>query len=135
MNKPHSSTNKGFTLVEIAVGIAILGIMIISIANLFIAIEAIQRQSLHLALAHRAAEQEIESLRNSHYNTLALSPPNVDFTDELPPELASPRSGEVVISEPQPGIKRLDLTITYRNGRRTKTVKMSALLGNIGISQ
>ena len=125
----------GFSLVEIAVGLVVIGLVVISISNVFISIGVIQRQSAHLSLAARLAEQKIESLRNNHYNTIPLSPPPIDFTSELPADLATPRSATVNVSEPSPGIKRLEVTITYREGSRSKTVQLSVLLGNIGISQ
>lgn len=109
--------------------------MIIGISSLFIAINSVQRQNEHLSVAARAGETKIESLRNNHYNSLAVSPPAIDFTSELPSELPEPRSGTVTVSEPSPGLKRLDLQITYFESGRNKTVKMSTLIGNIGISQ
>jgi prepilin-type N-terminal cleavage/methylation domain-containing protein len=127
--------NSGFSLVEIVVALAIIGIMIVSLANLFIAIGVLQRQNRNLTLATRIAESKIEGLRNNHYNALAPSPPPIDFTNELPDELAEPRSAIVTISEPTPGIKRLDITISYREGLQTKTIRLSSLLGNIGIAQ
>lgn len=133
--KQLRNQNQGFTIIELIVGITVLAIMIAALTNFFVAIEAIQRQTQHLSVATRIAEQKIESLRNNHYNSIGLSPPPIDFTSELPDSLATPRSAQVEVSEPQPGIKRLDVTITYREGARSKTIRMSSLLGNIGISQ
>ena len=135
--KSHHTPNRqgGFSLVEIAVGLVVVGLIVISLSNVFISIGVIQRQSDHLSLASRIAEQKIESLRNNHYNSLPLSPPPIDFTSELPDDLASPRSAQVSVSEPEAGMKRIEVTITYREGGRSKTVQLSALIGNIGISQ
>ncbi len=136
MKSQHPPTRQqGFSLVEIAVGLVVVGIIIISLSNVFVSIGVIQRQSDHLSLASRIAEQKIESLRNNHYNSLPLSPPAIDFTSELPDSLASPRLAQVYVSEPEAGMKRLEVTITYREGGRSKTVQLSALIGNIGISQ
>ncbi|MBI4101045.1 hypothetical protein HY441_01050 [Candidatus Microgenomates bacterium] len=132
---PSTTNVTGFTIVEIAVATAVVGLIVISLTNLFITIAGIQRQNNHLALASRSAEQKIESLRNNHYNSLPLSPPPIDFTNELPADLPTPRSATVTVSEPAQGMKRLDVAITYREGSRDKTIQMSALLGNIGISQ
>lgn len=128
-------TSTGFTLVEIVVVTAVVGIMIISLTNLMITIGNIQRQADRLAIADRIAEDKIESLRNHHYNTLVNSPPPIDFTSELPADLPTPRSAQITVSEPEPGIKRLEVVISYKEGQRTKTVELSTLLGNIGISQ
>lgn len=125
----------GFTLVEVAVGCVVFGILILALTNTFIAIGVIQRESAHYSLAQRVAEQKIEGLRNHHYNNLALSPPPLDFSGELPDELASPRTATVTISEPSEGIKRLEVLLSWRESGRNRTIQLSALIGNIGISQ
>lgn len=136
MAKPPFKNNQaGFSIVEIVVGLVVIGIVIISITDIFIATAAMQRQNRNLSLATRAGEQKIESLRNKHYNTLANSPPDINFTSELPDQLGSPRSAIVTVSEPEAGIKRLDVIITYKEGSRSKTIRLSTLIGNIGISQ
>lgn len=131
----RKNNKSGFTVVEIAVGTVVIGLMVIALTDTFIAISAIQRQSANLSLASRVAEQKIESLRNNHYNNLTNSPPPIDFTNELPDQLAGPRSATITVSEANAGIKRLDIAISYREGSRTKNLKFTALIGNIGISQ
>ena len=136
MSKHRLKLNtQGFTITEIVVAVAVLGIMIVALTNLVIGVASVQRQNQRLTLARRTAEGKIESLRNNHYNNLVNSPPAIDFTSELPAELPDPRSALVTISEPNPGLKQLDIVITYREGSRDKSVEMSALIGNIGISQ
>lgn len=82
----------------------------------------------------RAGEAKIESLRNSQYGNLETDS-NIDFTDELPADLPEPKNGNVFVSEPEPGLKRVDVTISYGDGSATKTVKQSSLIGIIGIGQ
>jgi prepilin-type N-terminal cleavage/methylation domain-containing protein len=123
----------GFTLVELIVTIGIVGLMVVGVTSLYITIEGTQRKTRLLETATRAGEKKIEELRNNHYNSLADG--NTDFTSELPVELPSPRSGTVTVSEPTPGIKRVDLNITYRDGRIDKEVELSSLIGVIGLGQ
>lgn len=124
----------GFTLVELLAAITIMGLLVIGIVNLYITIGNAQRKSYHLEIATRAGEKQIESLRNAQYGNLEPGT-DMDFTDELPDELPEPRSGVVVISEPEEGLRRVDVTITYKDGGGTKTVKQSSLIGVIGIGQ
>jgi prepilin-type N-terminal cleavage/methylation domain-containing protein len=124
----------GFTLIEIVVATALAGLMVISVANLFIITGDAQRQSQRLETATHAGELKIESLRNKHYNSLEPGT-RIDFTDELPPELNEPRSAQVEISEPEPGLRRLDLHITYYDGTRKRGVDLSTVIGNVGIAQ
>lgn len=127
-------SESGFTLVELIAAISLMGLMVIGIVNLYISVETAQRKSYHLEAATRAGEKKIESLRNSQYGSLEPDT-TLDFSDELPAELPAPRTGTVAISEPEEGIRRVDVTITYKDGGGTKTVKQSSLIGIIGIGQ
>lgn len=124
----------GFTIIELLVTISIMSLMIIGIVNLYILIESSQRRSYHLEIATRAGEAQIESLRNSQYGNLETDS-TIDFSDQLPTDLPEPRNGSVYVSEPEDGLKRVDISITYREGNGTKTVKQSSLIGIVGIGQ
>lgn len=125
---------KGFTLVELIAAMAIMGIMIVAIVNLYMTVEGIQRKSYHLEMATRAGEKEIESLRNSQYGAL-VPDTTIDFGADLPTELPEPKTGTVYVSEPELGLRRVDVTITYKDGNNTRTVKQSSFIGIIGIGQ
>lgn len=125
--------NQGFTLIEIVVATVLSGLLVISVTNLFIVTEDTQRQSQRMELATHAGEQKIEGLRNNHYNTLEPGT-TIDFTDELPPLLDSP-SGTVEITEPEPGLRRLDVNVTYYDGRRERMVDLTTIIGDVGIAQ
>src|SRR3990167_8392198 len=120
----NKKTSTGFTIIEVVVTMAVVGMMIIALTNLVISVGAIQRQTERLSLASRVAEAKIESLRNNHYNNLTNSPPPIDFTSELPEELPSPRSAYVTVSEPAEGIKRVDVVITYHDGNVDRQVQL-----------
>lgn len=124
----------GFTLIELIVTIALMGLVIAGLVNLFIMIEVSQRKSYHLEIATRAGEAKIESLRNAQYNNLEADS-QLDFSSDLPEDLPSPKTGTVSVSEPESGVKRVDVSISYKDGSNTKTVKQSSLIGVIGIGQ
>lgn len=126
--------DEGFTLVELLVTIAIIGLASIGVAGLYYSIQASQLQSRYVDAATRAAQREVEMLRNSSYNNLTEGQV-IDFTSELPASLPSNRSGSVVVSEPAPGLKRVDVTVSYGSGTQTKQVQLSSLIGVIGLSQ
>lgn len=129
----HKNEN-GFTLVELIVTIVIISLMAIGVTSLYIAIEKTQRRTRLLETATRAGEKKIEELRNNHYNTLE-NDTVIDFTGELPSSLPEPRSGSVSVSEPTPGIKRVDVTVSYRDGNANRDVELSSLIGVLGIGQ
>lgn len=136
MNKMNNTrlNKEGFTLVELLVTIAIIGLASIGIASLYYAIQSSQLQSRYVDAATRAAQREVEMLRNSSYNNLTEGQV-IDFTSELPASLPSNRSGSVAVSEPAPGLKRVDVTVSYGSGAQAKQVQLSSLIGVIGLSQ
>lgn len=126
--------DQGFTIVELLVTTVVAGLIIVAITSLLITIERTQHSTQLLETATRAGEQEIESLRNSNYG--ALTPgQTITFTNSLPSELPTPRSATVAVSEPTTGVRRVDVQISYRDGSKEKVVKLSSLIGQLGIGQ
>jgi prepilin-type N-terminal cleavage/methylation domain-containing protein len=134
MKRAEKKINQsGFTLVELLVTIAIIGIAGIGIASLFYSVQYTQRQSMNHDKATRAAQRQIEILRNTSYNNL----PNgetITFTNDLP-ELPGDKSGTVQVSEASPGVKRVDVNVTYYDNSKKREINMSSLIGVIGIAQ
>lgn len=125
---------QGFTLAELMITLIVVGIVVSSVAMLLGAIQRSQRQTAFTESATRAAQRQIEILRNNQFNQLT---PGVDlnFTNDLPTNLPSPKSGVVVVSEPSSGLKRVDVTVTYQDGGQQRSVQLSSLIGVLGITQ
>jgi prepilin-type N-terminal cleavage/methylation domain-containing protein len=134
MNRSSRKNQAGFTLVELIVTIGIAGLLVVGVTSLFITIESTQRKTQLLDIATRTGEKKIEELRNVNYNSLDAGTTE-DFTDELPADIPTPREATVTISEPTPSVKRVDVNITYHDGRIDKEVELSSLIGVIGIGQ
>lgn len=126
-------TSGGFTIVELTLTIVFLGFVALGLSSIYITLENMQRQSGYIEIANRAAQTEVESLRNSNYNQL-IAGQNIDFTSQIPKGLPK-ANGNVVVSEPQEGLKRVDVTVTYNAGSKAHTIKLSSLIGVIGITQ
>lgn len=130
-----SKLQSGFTLIELIVAIAVTGLITVSIINLYINIQNTQRLTYYTEIATRAGERQVESLRNVQYNSLEPDS-TIDFTAELPADLPGPKSGLVAVTEPSPGLRRVDVTITYNQDEANeRVVKQSSLIGVIGIGQ
>jgi prepilin-type N-terminal cleavage/methylation domain-containing protein len=126
--------SRGFTLVELMVTITVLGLVISGIGGLYYIMQITEVRSQHLDLALRAARTQIESLRNNGYN--ALTPgSNINFTADLPTDLPPDRTGTVVVSQPLPELRRVDVTVTYTDYGKAQTVTLSSNIGVIGIGQ
>jgi|ADGO01.1.fsa_nt_gi prepilin-type N-terminal cleavage/methylation domain len=124
----------GFSLAELMVTLVVVGVVVSSISLLLVTIQRGQRETAYMEMATRAAQRQIEVLRNNQYNQLV---PGLDltFTDELPDTLPGPKSGVIVVTEPTPGLRRVDVTVTYTNGGQQKSVKLSSLIGVLGVTQ
>lgn len=125
---------EGFTLVELVAAVVVIGIIGTSITALFLNIQQIQISTNYLESATRAAQLQVESLRNSNYNNLTPGS-TINFTDELPDDLPQDSTGTVAVSESSPGIRRVDVTVAYTFDDKPRTVEMSSLIGVIGITQ
>lgn len=126
--------DKGFTLVELMVTIVVFGLVITGIAGMYYIMQVMQVRSQHLDLAMRDARAEIEGLRNNGYNSLTPGS-TINFTSSLSAELPKDKSGTVVISQPLPELRRLDVTIQYSDYGKQQKVTLSSNIGVIGIGQ
>lgn len=125
---------QGFGLAELIVGIALFGIISVAMINLSTLIVNVQTYSRYRESATLAAQREIETLRNSNYTSL-VDGDTIDFTSELPEFLPSGKSGTVEISEPEAGLKRVDVTVSYPQAGNNKEIILSAIIGELGITQ
>ncbi len=124
----------GFTLIELLVTIVLLGIIATSLSSLFLTIQQTQQRTNYAETANRAGMRQIELLRNNNFNAL-IPGETIEFTDQLPNTLPLDKNASVAISEPMPGIRRADVTITYSFNNRVQTVQLSSLIGVIGLTQ
>jgi prepilin-type N-terminal cleavage/methylation domain-containing protein len=125
---------KGFSIVELVVAIALLGGLAASASSFVLGINNIQKRVKHRESALRTAQNQMETLRNEKYNTLENGV-DIDFTSSLPDDLPPNKSGTVSVSEPMAGIKRVDVVVSYQDGNTPHTVKLSSLIGQIGLSK
>jgi prepilin-type N-terminal cleavage/methylation domain-containing protein len=123
----------GFTIVELLVTIAIVGITTASLSSLFISIQNVQKQSTYVDTATRAAQREIETLRNDNYSSL-IPGQSIDFSSQLPSVLPH-ASGNVQVSQPTTDLRRVDVTVKYTADGAQRNVMLSSLIGVIGITQ
>ena len=125
---------KGFTIVELLATVLVFGIVAVGLATLFYNLQYTQRQANYMDAATRAAQRQVEVLRNNSYNSLTVGQ-TINFTNDLPASLPKSKSGTVAVSEPSPGIKRIDVNVTYTDAGRTQTINLSSLIGVIGLTQ
>lgn len=119
---------------ELLVTIIIIGLTVGWLSTLFITTQGVQHQSQYTDSATRAAQREIETLRNDNYASLTPGQ-NIDFSGDLPSTLPAGSTGTVEVSQPASDLRRVDVTVTYSADGRQHDVKLSSLIGVIGITQ
>lgn len=128
------NNQSGITLVEIVITILVLGVVLTSVVTLFVNIQQAQTHTRYLETATYAAQAEIESLRNINYNSLTPGQA-INFTNDLPESLPPGATGTVAVSEPTPGLRRVDVTVSYNYKGKDRVVSLSSLIGVLGITQ
>ena len=129
-----NQNQSGFTLLEILITLIVLGLAITSLSGMYYIMQQTQTESAHYDLAVRAARTEIEDLRNNGYTSL-LPGNTINFTSSLPSSLPANKTGSVAVSEPMPGLRRVDVTVTYSDFGQQQTIILSSDIGIIGLGQ
>lgn len=123
----------GFTVVELLVAIAVFAVavpaLVAGINNLIV----LNNRTRDLALANLIAESKAELLRGSGF--ISLRTGTFDFTQELPAELAPPRSASYTITSPEPGLAQIVITISYRDYNQIRTNTYKTLVSELGVGQ
>ena len=133
VNSTHSPDSKGFTVVEMLLGIALFAIVIHTIILALNSITIINDSSKDLAIANIYAENKIEELRSIGYNSVPVS--TVDITSTLPATLGKNRSGTYTVSTATAGQKQVTLTIIVESRGKIKTLNYRSIIGELGVGQ
>ncbi len=123
----------GVTIVELIVAITISSIIIGGVSLIIGSQVHLSQRGRDLVVANAYAERKIESIRSAGF--LNLTDGTTDVTTELPSELNSPRSGQLVVSTPSTGMKKVDLSITYNDQGSSRTYSYTTYVGELGVGQ
>lgn len=120
---------RGFTLIEILISIALLGVMVV-LYQLVLSDSALIRMSKNQEIALRVATNKIEDLRDGGYASI---PATGTFSDT---QLASLPSGvgNLTVTAFNAGTKQVVVAVTWREPAisATQTISLSSLITNIG---
>jgi prepilin-type N-terminal cleavage/methylation domain-containing protein len=123
----------GFTIVELLVSIAVAAIVTASLSQVVTSYVHVAQRGRYLSQANAYIEAKAEALRNAGYNSLSLGTTNL--TSELPSRLPPSRSASMTVANPSGGIKKIDLTISYKDQGTTNTYSYTTYLGELGVGQ
>lgn len=122
----------GFTVLELLITIGLIGIIIPAVYLSINALVVINKRSRNIAIVNIVADNKVESLRSKGYNNIT-SGENI-FTSELPSELPKPNSATLNVATSN-GKKTVDITISFQDYSKQRTVKYRTIISEMGVGQ
>jgi prepilin-type N-terminal cleavage/methylation domain-containing protein len=139
------SDQRGFTIMELVVAMAFMGIVIVSLTELFSGIRQINRAANNYTVAVQVAHQYIEKFRNTAYGSITTGTTDVTAAAlSAYPNLLTPRSATTTVGWVdssgvtqtfETGIKKVDVAISYKDRTGTKQVQFETIIANKGLNR
>jgi hypothetical protein len=85
------------------------------------------------ALANMLVQNKVETLRSAGYNSLNNG--TTSFVAELPNVMGAPKSASYTISTPQTGVKQIDISLSYTEYHKTKSLSYKTYVSELGVGQ
>ncbi len=132
----RSKNSNGFTIIELVVAMAFLGIVVVAVSELYTTLRQANRAANNYTVAVQAAQQLVEKYRNTGYNDIPVGTTDVTSTTlAAHPNLLEPRSATTSVTEENVGMKKIDVTISYKERTGIKTVQFSTLVSYKGLNR
>lgn len=133
-----TNNQKGVSLVEALLVIVVISTLVFLLANLPNAMSLINKSN-HMSLAREIAVKQIEDKRNTNYANLVNDTSNI--VDSRMSLLLS-SLGTVTVADCDPTIctnsehiKKITITINWKDNNKTQTVTINTFIGEGGINQ
>jgi type II secretory pathway pseudopilin PulG len=126
--------------VEVIATCTVVAIAFVAIIEIFVSITTLNRQAKHLAVATQALQGKIEEYRSTAWANLPPggSPRGCDATASFAVDLPG-GAGSAVFgqngADPCASIGKLDVTVSWTEGSRSKTIQASTLLTQRGLNR
>lgn len=123
--KVQGVRKNGFSLIEVTVAVAIIGMMVVATGALFARIPVNGREVRDQDLALKIARGELESLRAAGYAAL---PANGPFANELLSSLSG-SAASVTVTDVDAETKQADVSVTWLGSdQHSRTVSLVTLI-------
>lgn len=127
------STEYGFTIVELLITLIVGAVLITGLHSIVTSQTYITERSRDLVIANSYVEARIEALRSLGYS--GLTDGTTDITSELPAELNSPRSANLIVTTHTTAIKKVVINLTYNEQGTERSHSYTTLIGELGVGQ
>jgi prepilin-type N-terminal cleavage/methylation domain-containing protein len=130
-------SSRGFTMIELVVTMAFMGIVIVAISELFTGVRQTNRAADNYTVAVQVAQQLVEKFRNTPYSSIAVGTTDVTSSALSPyPNLLSPRSATTTVTlVDASGLKQVDVAVSYKDRTGTKDVRLSTVISYKGVNR
>ena len=139
MNTSHRNSS-GFTLIELIVTIAVIGILLPVVIMFLNAINSMNGKANTLSAVNAYVENRIEGFRSAGFQSVPVTAGPVAFTgaDALPEGIPKPNSAtyEVTLPDPaNPSVKEVVISVTFRSFDSSETRRYTTYIGELGVGQ
>lgn len=122
---------KGVSLIESLLVVAVVGTTVFLLANLPNALGLVTK-ARHLSLVREIASQAIETKRQISFINLvngseSISDPRITLLPQ--------GSGSVVVEDSDEDIKKITVTINWKEGEKSQSTSLTTFIGEGGINQ
>lgn len=122
---------RGVSLIESLLVVAVVGTTVFLLANLPNALGLVTK-SRHLSLVREIASQAIETKRQTSFINLVNGSESIsDSRIALLPQ----GSGSVLVEDSGEDIKKITVTINWKEGEKSQSTALTTLIGEGGINQ
>jgi type II secretory pathway pseudopilin PulG len=120
---------RGYTLVDVLIGMTVLGIALSSAVTLSITTSRLATLNQHLGEATALAESKLESIRNTDYTTVVSGNDAGTLTSEGDAGGIFSRSWTVTDNTPQAGLKTVAVTVGWSQWDEARTYILTGVIG------
>lgn len=129
--------SKGFTTVELVVGIIVGAILVMSVSVVLVNLSRTNARARDLAIANAAIENKAESLRSAGFLSLSAEGDGTYSWDptEIPDGLNDTTATYTIDSTLEPGLIKISLALTYNDQGPLRTLEYSSYVTELGVGQ
>lgn len=120
---------KGFTLIEIIIALAILTLLISGVVTLFFNLIVANKESQYHSQAYKILDSKIEELRGAPFDALINK---TDTISELPQGQLLITADNNIDGVPQTNIKKVTLELSWKF-KRNQNLKLETYISRTGI--